>query len=143
MNKIIAARMLAILNEDIFPQDQNDDAFYIIKRLLESELRKAGKENQDFADFSHPNRDECLLWLAGNKVQAIKKYRERVGCGLYECKQRMDAVGDQMSAINYNNSKQPEEIYASLVALERMRNPVENDRIPEYSVGATAVTSCS
>jgi ribosomal protein L7/L12 len=39
--------------------------------------------------FLIATREEVLMWI-GNKVQAMRMYRERTGSGLYEAKKQLE-----------------------------------------------------
>lgn len=99
MNLVTAAKMLALLEQT--PHDGlEDDAYFIIHRLLKTEIRKGEDESvllEARREFLHATREEILVWV-GNKVQAMRMYRERTGSGLYEAKMQLEAGERQLNS---------------------------------------------
>lgn len=93
MNHVIASTMLAIL-EQSHADNPYDDAYFIVHRLLTAEVRK-GDDPEVMLNarrqFLIATRDELMVWI-GNKVQAMRMYRERTGSGLYEAKMQLEAA---------------------------------------------------
>jgi ribosomal protein L7/L12 len=91
MNLITASNMLASL-EQSRADGPEDDAYFIIHRLLTAEVRK-GNEPTAMEKarrlFLLATRDEVCVWLS-DKVLAVKMYRERTGSGLYEAKKQLE-----------------------------------------------------
>lgn len=100
MNIVTAAKMMALL-EQVPNEGPEDDAYFIIHRLLTAELRKgndaAALQNAK-QDFLEAIREEVLVWIGDEKVRAIKMYRERTGSGLYEAKKRLEAGEKSLNA---------------------------------------------
>lgn len=84
MNLLTAAKMLVLL-ENSAPSGHDDDAYFIVQRLLKSEIRKAHTEEKKTASDIRATYAESLL-APCDKVRAIKMYRERTKRGLYEAK---------------------------------------------------------
>lgn len=84
MNLLTAAKMLVLL-ENSAPSGNDDDAYFVIQRLLHSEIRKAHTEDQATASDMRATYTESLL-ATSDKVRAIRMYRERTKRGLYEAK---------------------------------------------------------
>jgi hypothetical protein len=93
MNLVTAAKMLVLL-EQTQQEGPDDDAYFIIHRLLKAELRR-GKNpavlQGAYHEFGKPNDFERRLWLSGDKVSAIQNYRERTGAGLYHSKKALES----------------------------------------------------
>jgi hypothetical protein len=92
MNLITASNMLAAL-EQSRADGLEDDAYFIIHRLLTAEVRK-GSEPTAMEKarrlFLLATREEVLVWM-GDKVRAMRMYRERTGSGLFEAKKQLEA----------------------------------------------------
>jgi hypothetical protein len=91
MNLVTAATMLATL-EQSRADSPSDDAYFIIHRLLTTEVRKGDDPTAMLnarRQFLIATREEVLMWI-GNKVQAMRMYRERTGSGLYEAKKQLE-----------------------------------------------------
>jgi hypothetical protein len=94
MNLVTAAQMLVLL-EQTQQDGPEDDAYFIIHRMLRAELRKGNDPavlQEAYREFGRPTDFERRLWFSGNKVDAIKKYRDRTGAGLYQSKKSLEAV---------------------------------------------------
>lgn len=99
MNLETAAKMLVLL-EHTQQDGPEDDAYFIIHRLLSAELRKAPSARvlQDaYSDFGNPTEAEKQIWFHGNKVTALKMYRERTGAGLYYSRKALEAAEQDRS----------------------------------------------
>jgi hypothetical protein len=94
MNLVTAAKMLVLLEQSQHG-GVSDDAYFIIHRLLKAELRKGNDPevlDAAYREFGKPSLEEIKIWNGGNKVGAIKAYRERTGAGLYHSKKAMEAA---------------------------------------------------
>jgi ribosomal protein L7/L12 len=92
MNLVTAAKMMALL-EQMSHEGPEDDAYFIIHRLLKTELKKgedAGVLHAARMEFLCATRKEVLVWM-GDKLRAVKMYRERTGSGIYEAKSQLEA----------------------------------------------------
>jgi ribosomal protein L7/L12 len=104
MNPVTAAKMLALLEQSPMPTPE-DDAHFIIHRLLRTEVRKGKAEAALFdaqREFLEATREEVLVWLGGEdgcKPRAMKMYRERTGSGLYEAKKQLEAGAARLNAL--------------------------------------------
>lgn len=98
MNLVTASQMLTML-EASQHDGVSDDSYFIIQRLLRAELRKAHFSQvpmqRTFTEIDKPSPEEIQAWQSGNKVLAIKLYRERTRSGLYESKKAMEAYEAQ------------------------------------------------
>jgi hypothetical protein len=93
MNLVTAAQMLVLL-EQTQQDGPEDDAYFIIHRLLKAELRKGNDPavlQEAYREFGRPTDFERRLWFAGKKVEAVKNYRDRTGAGLYHSKKALES----------------------------------------------------
>jgi ribosomal protein L7/L12 len=104
MNLVTAAKMMALL-EQMPHEGPEDDAYFIIHRLLKTELRKgnyvsvlqeARRVQEARREFLEATREEVLMWII-DKVSAMKMYRNRTGSSLYEAKKQLEAGELQLS----------------------------------------------
>ncbi len=96
MNLVTAEKMLVLLEQST-PEGLEDDAYFIVQRLLKAELRKGNDAvvaQTSEAEFLLPTRAELTMWNLGhssNKVHAMRAYRDRTGSGLYHAKKALEA----------------------------------------------------
>jgi hypothetical protein len=94
MNLVTAAQMLVLL-EQTQQDGPEDDAYFIIHRLLRAELRRGNDPTVlqgAYQEFGKPTEAEMNRWFVGDKVNAIRSYRERTGAGLYHSKKAIEAA---------------------------------------------------
>jgi hypothetical protein len=100
MNIATASKMLALLEQSQH-EGPEDDTYFIVHRLLTSEIRRGADPKLLHAarvEFLKATREEILLWL-GNKVAAMRAYRERTGSGLYEAKKALEAGEEEVERV--------------------------------------------
>ncbi len=98
MNLATAEKMLALLEQSPLPVPE-DDAHFIIYRLLRTEIRKGNDASvlqEARREFHEATREEVLTWL-GSRVHALKMYRERTCSGLYEAKMQLEAGASKLN----------------------------------------------
>jgi len=112
------------------------EAKYAVE-AIEQEMRQT--RTSDFAESPKEDDEIVRTLLAGNRINAIKLYRQRTGVGLKEAKDAIDRMAQELKGAAVARNNQPERGLVDPDELQRLINAGQKIQAIKYYREATGV----